>query len=508
MPDVSRQLIDPPTPPAPHDDRRVNRRGTLLNYLTAALQGGVFLFHVLAARLFGASAYGTYRWAWSVIEIALQLGLWGLSLAVMRGVASAGAHHDPAERRRTMGTADGAVLIWSSVIAMALGLAPAVSLVASRLPPNGGAALRWLAPIVIAWSAMMVLVAATMATRSMSSNLMVRGVTWPIALNLALVTLAIVWRQGGARALGLAMVCGGVAAFVAAVIRYRRTFDELPPIEWRPARWDRRVLTFALPVGASEVVNQTLTRIDIVLLGLLRGDPRELAAYGAAMLLAEAISGLRYAMDPLLSALVAATHASGDRPRLEHNLRDMMARVSLIACPVAIWLLVWGDALLRIWGDEYTIAFTALGLLAVAHFANASLGLHQWVVVMSGHPTLDLINNSIALACASIACALAIPHLGLPGAALGALTAVGTLRALQLVEAWWLEGVHGLSWQWVRVVGAGLVSAAAQIAIRVRWGHGVAALVVGSALGVALYLAIRPAVPAVTSEESPNPNLA
>jgi O-antigen/teichoic acid export membrane protein len=482
------------------DDRRVNRRGTLLNYLTAALQGGVFLFHVLAARVFGAAAYGTYRWAWSVIEIALQLGLWGLNHAVMRGVASAGAHHDAAERRRTVGTAAGAVLIWSGLIGIVLGVAPELARVAARLPPGGGPALRWLAPMVIAWSAMMVLITATMATRSMSANLAVRGVTYPIALIAALGVLAIVWRGGGARALGLAMDCAGIAALVAAAILYRRTFNELPPIEWRPARWDPRVLAFALPVGASEVVNQTLTRIDMVLLGLLRGNPRELAVYGAAMLLVEAISGLRYAMDPLLSALVAATHASGDRPRLQHNLRDMISRVSLIACPVAIWLMVWGDVLLRLWGDEYTIAFTALGLLALAHFVNATLGLHQWVVVMSGHPTLDLINNIVALAAASLACAVAIPRLGLPGAALGALTAIGTLRGLQLVESWWLEGVHGLSWQWARVIAAGLVSAAAQVAIRVFWGHGPAPLLVGSALGVVLYLAIKPSVAPVSAD--------
>jgi len=469
----------------------VNRRGALLNYLTAALQGGVFLFHVLAARLFGAAAYGTYRWAWSVVEVALQIGLWGLNHAVMRGVAAAGATHDPAERRRTMRTATGIVVLWSGAITLMLAIVPDTALVRWHLPPEGAAALRWLSPIVVAWSAMMVLVSATMATRSMSSNLIVRGVTYPIVLNVALLALAIAWRPGGARALALATVSAGIGALIASVILYRRTFEEAPSVEWRPARWDWRVLQFAAPVGAAEVVNQTLTRVDMVLLGLLRGDPRELAVYGAAMLLAEAVSGLRYALDPLLSAVVAATHASGDRPRLERNLRDMVARVSALACPVAIWLMIWGDGLLRLWGPEYTMAFAALGILALAHFANASLGLHQWVVVMSGHPTLDLVNNVCALICATVMCAWAIPRFGLPGAALGALTAIGSLRALQLVEAWWLEGVHGLSWPWMRIVAAGLISAAAQLAIRVAWGHGVAPTLLGTLLGVAIYLPLR-----------------
>jgi O-antigen/teichoic acid export membrane protein len=238
------------------------------------------------------------------------------------------------------------------------------------------------------------------------------------------------------------------------------------------------------------VVNQTLTRIDIVLLGLLRRDPHELAAYGAAMMLAEAVTGPRYAMDPLLSAVAAATHTSGDRERLERNLREMVTWVGRLACPIGLALMIWGDLLLRLWGADYTIAFAALALLVVAHLLNATLGLHQWVVVMSGRPTLDLINNLCALVCATAVCVLAIPRLGLIGAAAGALTAVSTLRGLQLIESRWLEQVHGLSRAWARVIAAGAVSAALQVAIRASFGGTPVAALIGTALGVAVFLLI------------------
>src|SRR5262249_13757521 len=145
---------------------------------------------------------------------------------------------------------------------------------------------------------------------------------------------------------------------------------------------------------------------------------------------------------------------------------------------------------LRLWGSEYTTAMSALALLVVANFVNASLGLHQWVVVMSGRPTLDLINNVCALVCATVVCFLAIPALGLLGAAIGALAAVGTLRGLQLVESWWLEGVHGFSSTWIRLAIAGALSAAVQLAIRAWLGHGVPAAAVGTAVGIAAYIAI------------------
>jgi O-antigen/teichoic acid export membrane protein len=462
-----------------------------VNYLTGALQGAIFLFHILAARLFGAAAYGAYRWAWSVIEVALQIGLWGVNQAVLRGVAAAEARHDRGERRSVVSTALGAVLLWSIGAAVVLALVPD-TLFGWRLPADGAVALRVLSPMIPLWNVMMVLVMATMGARSMRANFIVRGITYPIVINVALLAMAATWPGSGARAIALAQVWAGASALVVAVIAYRHMLDEFPRVAWRPAQWDRRVLAFAMPVGAGEVVNQTLSRIDMVLLGLLRRDPHELAAYGAAMMLAEAVSGPRYAMDPLLSAVVAATHVSGDRERLERNLREMVTWVGRLACPIGIALLVWGDGLLRLWGSEYTSAFSALAILVVAHLLNANLGLHQWVVVMSGRPTLDLINNICALVSATAACVFAIPTFGPAGAAAGALTAVGTLRGLQLIEARWLEGVHGLSPALGRVLIAGAASAAVQIAIRAAFGGSLIAALIGTALGVALFLwAIR-----------------
>jgi O-antigen/teichoic acid export membrane protein len=462
-----------------------------VNYLTGALQGAIFLFHILAARLFGAAAYGAYRWAWSVIEVALQIGLWGVNQAVLRGVAAAEARQDRGARRAIMGTALGAVGLWSSVVALVLAVAPE-ALFGAHLPPQGAATVRWLSPMIPIWNLMMVLVVGTMGARSMRANLIVRGLTYPLALIAALVAIGLIWPQPqhGAQAIAVAQVSAGAMALVAAVIVYRYMFDERPRPVWWPAHWDWRVLAFAAPVGAGEVVNQTLTRIDIVLLGLLRRDPHELAAYGAAMMLAEAVTGPRYAMDPLLSAVAAATHTSGDRERLERNLREMVTWVGRLACPIGLALMIWGDLLLRLWGADYTIAFAALALLVVAHLLNATLGLHQWVVVMSGRPTLDLINNLCALVCATAVCVLAIPRLGLIGAAAGALTAVSTLRGLQLIESRWLEQVHGLSRAWARVIAAGAVSAALQVAIRASFGGTPVAALIGTALGVAVFLLI------------------
>jgi hypothetical protein len=83
---------------------------------------------------------------------------------------------------------------------------------------------------------------------------------------------------------------------------------------------------------------------------------------------------------------------------------------------------------------------------------------------------------------------MAIPRWGLPGAAAGALTAVLTLRGLQLIESRRLVGVDGFSAAWLRVAAAVTCSGVLQVALRLYWGHDPAHALVGLVLGVLVYV--------------------
>jgi O-antigen/teichoic acid export membrane protein len=467
-------------------DVRLAARGSAANYMAGLLQASIFLFHTIGARLLGPVAYGAYVFAWSVVELANKLTLAGLDKGVMRAVATARLAGDPRAEAVSLGTAVRVVFVAGALVCLGLeGLAPWLGGAAHG--PTYAPVIRALAPAVWLWGGMMVAVTATMATRTMRYNLLVRGVAYPVLMLGSIAAWVLLWPAGGGRAMAFAHLSALAATLGCAVYAFHRVFPIAPAVRAAvAARLDRPLVAFSFPVGLAEVLNQGLYRADVIIVGTTLHDPALVAHYGACMLLAEIISSIRYAFDPILSPVVAETTVSGDRARLDYNLKTLVRWVTLAGAPVFIGILVFGDHLLSLWGPSYAEAFPALIVLAAGHLVNATLGLHQWAVVMSGRSRLDLLNNAVAFGVA-LGLALALtPRFGLVGAASATLAGNLVFRALQTIEAWRLLGVTGLSAGWSRILLAALASGIVQAVLRSvlpgpRWAASLSAFLAGAA---------------------------
>jgi O-antigen/teichoic acid export membrane protein len=477
------------TTDARRHDVTIAARGSAVNYLAGLLQASVFLFHTIGARVFGPIAYGAYVFAWSVVEIGNKVTLAGLDKGVMRAVATARLTGDRQSEAVSLATAARVVAGVGAVVWLGLSvLAPSLS--GAEHAGTYAPVLRTLAPAVWLWAGMMVAVTATMATRTMRYNLVVRGIAYPVLMLGSLAAWVLLWPGGGGRAMAAAHLSALAATLACAALAFHRVFGlgSTCRAAFR-APLDRRLIAFSAPVGVAEVLNQALYRSDVIIIGMTLHDPALVAHYGACILLAEIISSIRYAFDPILSPVVAETAVSGDRARLDYNLKTLVRWVTLVGAPIFIGIVVFGDHLLSLWGPAYGDAFPALTVLAVAHLVNATLGLHQWVVVMSGRSRLDLANNAAAFAVVIVLALLLTPRYGLVGAASATLGGNLVFRTLQTLEAWSLLGVSGFSKGWGRVMLAAAASAGVQAGL--RWtlpGSTWLASLVAFGLGAACYL--------------------
>jgi len=442
-------------------------RGSGTNYLAALLQLGIFVFHTLAARMLGKLAYGAYIFAWSIIEIANKLAVAGLDKGIMRSVATARANHDRQAELRALATALRMVgLVSCTVLALVLLLAgPIADLreVAEYAP-----ALRALAPLVVLWSVMMVLINATMATRTMRYNLLVRGIADPLLMISAILAYAVLWDSGGGVAIALAHVTAACATMLLAFRAFGKLFDSRRIFKGMfRKKTDSDLIRFSIPVGLAELLNQAIYRVDVIMIGILLGDPLQVANYGACILLSNTISSIRYAFDPILSPVVAETVVTKDNARLSYNLKMMVRWVTLLGLPLFVAMIVFGDVLLTLWGPSYSEAFPALIILAIGHLVNAVLGLHQWPIVMSGRSKLDLFNNALAFAINIILNIVLIPIWGLAGAATATLVGNIVFRSLQAIQVGIIFRIHAFSIYWLRILVAVGLAVAVQIGIRV-----------------------------------------
>jgi len=446
-------------------------KGSVLNYIAALFQLATYIFHTLASRLFGMTAYGSYIFSWAVVEVASKVAIFGLDKGVLRMVPAARQAGDSAREKAGLQTMAKVLVVASSSVAVAIFLG--AGLIARWQNSDGDAlVLRVMAFVLISLPLTIVLVSATMATLSMRFNLLIRGIFEPLAMVAMVVLMWLMWREGDGTRIALAHLCASSGAALLALLAFKKVFGvSFFGLLLSKARTDWAFVKFVLPISLAELCNQAIYRVDIILLGFLVQDAKVVASYGACAVMANVISSIRYAFDPVMSPLAAMATASSDFKRLEQTLRQLVRWVGMLALPLFIALIVYGDLFLGFFGKDYAFAKDALAILCLAHLLNALLGLHQWAVVMSGRSTLDLFNNIAALLVTSVSCLLLIPRFGIAGAAIANLLGNLTFRGLQTAEVFFLFRTHVFSRPLISVLFAGLLSFIVQIGARSAWGY-------------------------------------
>lgn len=470
-------------------DARRTLRGSIANYVAALFQLAVFLFHILATRIFGKTAYGAYIFAWSIVEMGCKVGIVGMDKGMLREVAVARARGDPEAEVRTIASG------LKTVFVVSLGVVGTLWILAAHQDePEYRNTLLALAPLVLSWSIALTLVSATMATGTMRYNLAVRGVAEPTLMIAMLIISGALFGSAGGAGVALSHLSASLLTVLLATWALTRRFDGRAVLRGIASRsWESSLLRFCAPIMPAELLNQAIYRLDIVFLGVFLGEPAAVAEYGACVLLAGTVSSVRYAFDPILSPLAAECATRNDIQRLASNLARMTRWVLALSTPIFIAFVVFGDLLLGLWGPAYPEARGPLVVLACAHLVNAVLGLHQWPVVMSGRSRLDLVNNVAGFAVIVGLNLLLIPRYGLLGAAVATLSGNLAFRVLQVVEVRSIFRVNAFGRRLGRTALAGLVSLAIQVGIRAGaphpgWGTFALSTLAGLAVSLGLTL--------------------
>jgi O-antigen/teichoic acid export membrane protein len=126
---------------------------------------------------------------------------------------------------------------------------------------------------------------------------------------------------------------------------------------------------------------------------------------------------------------------------------------------------LFGRQILSLWGDRFEDAWLVLVLLAAAQLVNVATGTAGTVLIMGARQKVELANSIIALLLGLVLDVLLIPRLGILGAAVGAgasMTVVNALRVIQIQRLWKANPINA---KYVKPFVAGLVAAAATLAL-------------------------------------------
>jgi O-antigen/teichoic acid export membrane protein len=445
-------------PPAPLDrpsdrgaeterDMRDLAQGALMSFVgrLGRISRGAFLWIVPV--LYGLDVLGQYTITWGVIAVLSCLGRFGMQRGVLRFVVEGRAAGD--ERRVEAVLAAGLSLCLVMSLLTTAGIYLAADWIAAAYDLPSTSALRimaWTCPLMnLGWA----LLAATRALRIMRYEVYAMSIWGPLVLLLgALVASPFHLGLDGVAWAQLAMA---IACFALGLYYFTRHFSLLRCFRRLPSRsvW-RELIRFSIPVTATDLLSSTLTQLDALMLGWFVADER-VALFRLARLIASVLLKAPQAFDPIFSPVVSELAFQRRFTELKHRFVAISRWVLIINLPIGAGILIVADQLLgwqagkelaSLGSAEMTVGLQVLLLLCAGTMVQSAFALAEPLLIMTGKPVLNLLNNGLWLATNFLLNLWLIDRLGLLGAAIGAVVAILLVNGLRLLQVYLIHRIH------------------------------------------------------------------
>lgn len=418
--------------------RQANRsvaRGGVINAIGNLVGVLEPLYLVVISRMLGADVIGGYVLATTWVSMLLYVGVMGLDKGMLRFVPLALQAPSPGPAQaRVVGTA------LRFAIALSVTAVVVVSFFADRIAGVEGGQLDagwWLGWLILALPAeacVQILLFALRGRQDMTSYVLVRNLVLPLLL--FVVGVPLVLAGFGKVALVIAYLVAAWGGLAATVLFFAHRFRGVRAQALAAAPVDREIVSFALPQGVTDILNQVLGRIDLLMLAFFFPDrPELLAVYAVAAMVAASVKKVRLAFDTSFAPVFSGLIATGNREALQRTYAQVARWVYLLFLVLAAAVSLGAPAILWSFGPEYPAYWLVVPILAFGRLANSAAGPSASALLMAGHSRLELINNALINVVNVALNYLLIPIGGVFGAAAAtsiALTVFNVIRLFQL----------------------------------------------------------------------------
>jgi len=452
-----------------------------------------FLFHFLLVNSVGPVAYGVYSFANSVAVAATVFTNLGSDKSILRYFPR---YEDDAHRQNrvltlSLLTSASGGLVLSVVLFLTAPLISARTLSEPLLVPT----LRLFAVLLLLRTMTKITGNAFRAAERPAYDVFLRSITWP-----GLRVLAV----GGAVALALspfntflAVVAGGaVTTGIAFSLLVTKT-DFRPTVGFEPGEL-RDYYEFSLPLTFKDLGTFLYTRIDVLMVGFFLSST-VVGVYNISLFVATVVVLPLAAINKMFPPMASKLHDNGQLAELQSVYSTATRWSVTIAAPLALGGVIYAAEILSLFDPTYTEWTIVFSLFIVAQFFNALVGPSGFLLMMTDHQYLVMINQwgfgvlNVALNY------VFITRYGAIGAAAATSFVLASLNILRIVEVWRFEGMVPYTRRFLKPVLAVGVGAAVMIGSRTVL-SGPTLLFVGGGAGVVIYGAVLAALGVETED--------
>lgn len=419
---------DHASPERDRDLRQLARQSGLNlagSFVAAALN---LVLPILITRSLDKTEAGVFFQATALFTIILTISTLGADTGLVRFLPRAIAHRRPDDVRATLRISVGPALAFSVLLAILLALTagPLGDLSTGDSPHVAdlfSGAILILSVVLPVATVYLLGLAASRGFGAIMPLVLIEkigrgGVQVIVCTAVLMVTTSVLW-------LTLAWSAPYIAALVVLTLwtldRARKVMANLsrdgeaqPPEEGLASAFWR----FSAPRAVSRAFSVALQRIDIVLIGALRG-PADAALYTAATRFP--ILGLMFvqAIQQVMAPKISEFLALGHRHRALTMYQTTTAWLILVSWPIYLASAIFAPLLLQVFGDGYDTASTAVVILCLTMLVATACGPVDSVLLMGGRSGLSLMNTGLALVVTVAIDFALIPSYGVTGAAIG-----------------------------------------------------------------------------------------
>ncbi|WOH67884.1 oligosaccharide flippase family protein [Bradyrhizobium sp. BWA-3-5] len=199
-----------------------------------------------------------------------------------------------------------------------------------------------------------------------------------------------------------------------------------------PKNWAdiRSVFIYSPSIGASVVFAAWIRSADSLFLGHF-ATSKDVGQYAAILMVAQLIGLLGEALGQTLGPRVALSFQNNRVLAMETLLADNARRTALLSAPIFAAVLFWGTRIDLVLGPSFVVDFLVVALVASRIFLQTIFGYSGFALSMTGWHVRETILLGCGLLFSLLMCSILIPRYGQLGAALASFT---TLVAIDLVR--------------------------------------------------------------------------
>ena len=249
-----------------------------------------------------------------------------------------------------------------------------------------------------------------------------------------------------------------------------------------------RFYKLSIPLTFKDLGQVLYTRVDIFMVGFLLVSS-SVGIYRVAVALSSLLAFPLAAFNQLFPPIASRLYSSGRVDKLEQLYTDVTSIIYTLSVLPTILLIIFAPELLSVFGTKFVEGQSVVTMLAVAQLLNAVVGPCAYVLLMTDHERMIMVNQWLLGVSNAVLNYYLIQQYGIVGAAMATTLTLAGINVIRVGELLYFEGFHPYSIRYWKPTFAGLVTLGSTYLLRFAL-SGYPLLIIGGVMGTIVFFVV------------------